>query len=167
MTTEMPTTDVELQQLGPQPVLSITATWMIAALGEAQDDMMRALAGFIQQGGAQPVGPPFVRYHSFENGITDLEVGVPVTEPVTGEGRIVGGALPGGPALTTWHLGAHDLLGDAYKRIGAGPNVPGREPRGAVWEVYDWIEPSHYNGMGGWPDPSAWRTQLVQPISES
>ncbi len=167
MTAAQPGNDVELQHLEPQPVVSIRATWMIAALDQAQDDMMRALATFFQQGGAQPAGPPFVRYHSFANGVTDLEVGVPVTESVAGEGRIVGGELPGSPAVTVWHLGGHDKLGDAYARLSDGLKAPGREPRGAAWEVYYWINPSKANGPVDWPDPSAWRTQLVQPINQS
>ncbi len=46
-------------------------------------------------------------------------MGVPLVDPVTGEGRIAAGELPGGPAVTTWHLGAHDKLGGAYARIAA------------------------------------------------
>lgn len=167
MSTEQYGNEVELQQLEPQPIASIRATWMIVALNQAQDDMMRALAGFIQKGGVQPAGPPFVRYHSFENGVTDLEVGVPMKERVAGEGQIVGGELPGGAAVTTLHLGGHDTLGDAYERIGAGLKAHAREPRGAAWEVYYWIDPSQYHGPQTWPDPSTWRTQLVQPINES
>jgi hypothetical protein len=147
---------------------------MIAALNEAQDEMMRALAAFLQHGGAQPVGPPFVRYQAFANGVTDLEVGVPVSKPVAGAGRIVGGELHGGPVVTVWHLGGHDTLGDGYVRLGAGVTAFGREPRGAAWEVYCWIDPSHYktaqptgltpqNGAPSWfsqstnPDrPSVW-----------
>ena len=159
--------DVELQHLDPQPVLSIRATVPIAELAEHQGDRLAALAGYLRQRGARPAGPPFVRYHTFGENETDLEVGIPVAAPVAGEGRIAAGALPGGPAVTTWHLGAHDTLRDAYARLDAWLQAHGREPAGAPWEVYHWINPGQYGGPASWPDPSSWRTQLIQPIKES
>jgi effector-binding domain-containing protein len=159
--------DVEIQQLDPQPVLSIRATVQIAELAEAMGDRLAALSGYLQQSGARPAGSPFVRYHTFGESETDMEVGIPVVEPVAGEGRIAAGALPGGPATTTWHLGPHDRLGDAYARLEAGRTAHGREPAGAPWEVYHWINPGQDRGPASSPDPSSWRTQLIQPIKES
>lgn len=60
---------VEVQHRPPQPVLSIRQTI------------------------------PTVRYHSFGEVDTDLEIGVPVAADVAGEGRIVRGELPAGPAF--------------------------------------------------------------------
>ncbi len=86
-------------------------------MGEAMDDRLRALSAYLQQRGVQPAGAPFVRYHTFGETETDLETGIPVAEPVAGEGRIVSGVLPGGPAISTQHIGLHDRLGDAYACI--------------------------------------------------
>ena len=155
---------VELQQLKPQPVLSIRATVPIAQLGEVMDDRLRALWSYLQQRGARPAGPAFVRYHTFGETETDLETGIPVVEPVAGEGRIAGGDLPGGPAATTWHLGPHDKLGEAYARIQAWLNVHDREPNGPAWEVYYWIDLSQDYDPSTWSDPSDSRIQLIQPV---
>lgn len=130
MAEEQPGNDVEIQQRQPQPVVSIRATVRIVDLAEHQGDRLSALSGYLQQRGAQPAGPPFVRYHTFEGTETDLEVGIPVVAPVADEGRIAGGALPGGPAVTTWHIGSHDTLGDAYARLDAWLNKHGRAPAG-------------------------------------
>lgn len=167
MTTEQYGNDVELQQLEPQPVLSIRSTIQTPTLGEAMDDRMQALRDYVQHHGIQLAGPPFVRYHTFGETETDLEIGVPVAAPVAGEGRVNSGELPSGPVITTWHIGSHDKLGDAYARIHAWLGDHGRAPNGAAWEVYGWIDISQYNGTAAWPDPSTWRAQLVQPISES
>ena len=156
--------DVAIQQLEPQPVVSIRALVQIADLAQAQDDRLRTLSDYLQQRGGQATGPPFVRYHTFEATETDLELGIPLVAPIEGEGRIVGGRLPGGPAITTWHIGPHDTLAEAYARMGAWLKEHGREPDGAAWEVYYWINPSQYGGPATWPDPSSWRTQLIQPI---
>ncbi len=167
MAAEQHGNDVEFQQLDPQPVVSIRATVRIDQLGEAQDDRLRTLTGYLQRRGAQPAGPPFVRYHTFGGTETDLELGIPVVEPIAGDGRITAGTLPDGPAITTWHIGPHDTLGDAYARIEAWLKAHGREANGPSWEVYYWIEPSQYQNPATWPDSSSWRTQLIQPIKQA
>jgi effector-binding domain-containing protein len=166
-TTEQQGNDVELQQRAPQPVMSIRAIVGIDQLGEAMDDRLRALSAYLRQHGVEPAGAPFVRYHTFGETDTDLETGIPVAEPVAGEGRITRGELPGGPAISTWHLGPHDTLGDAYARISAWPTAHGHEPDGPSWEVYYWIDPSQYGGTDTWPDPANWRTELVQPVKDT
>lgn len=158
--------DIGMVQLEPKPVASIRATVPTADLGAHVGDRLGALLGYLRQHGVQPAGPPFVRYHTFGETETDFELGIPVVEPVAGEGRIAGSELPGGPAISTWHIGAHDTLGDAYARISAWLQAHGREPAGASWEVYYWIDPSQ-GDTATLPDPSSWRTQLIQPITES
>ena len=165
MAAEPQVNDVQLEHRDPQPVVSIRATVPIAELAQHQGDRLAALAGYLQQHGVQPAGPPFVRYHTFGETETDLEGGIPVAAPVAGEGRIAGGVLPGGPAVTTWHVGSHDTLRDAYARLAAWLQAHGREPAGAPWEVYHWIDPGQYGGPASWPDPSRWRTELIQPIT--
>ena len=164
MAAQQHSTDVEIEQLELRPVLSIRAVAQIARLGEAQGDRLGALAEYLRQRGIQPAGPPFVRYHSFGETETDLEIGVPVVEPVDGEGVIAAGGLPGGPAVTTWHYGAHDTLGEAYARIEAWLSEHGRERDGAGWEVYYWIDLAQDGDSSNSSDPSTWRVQLVQPV---
>jgi len=64
MTAGQHSNDVEIQQLEPQPILSIRATVQIVDLAQAQDDRLRALSSYLQQSGAQLASPPFVRYHT-------------------------------------------------------------------------------------------------------
>ncbi len=164
MAAEQHSDDVEILQLEPQPVAGIRGIIPVAELGEHQGDRLQALVAFLRQRGVQPAGPPFVRYHTFGETETDFELGIPVAEPVAGEGRIAGNTLPGGAAAATWHLGAHDRLGDAYARLEAWLNEHGRERSGPGWEVYYWIDLSHA-GEAPLPDPSTWRTRLIQPIT--
>ena len=159
------TQEVELQQLEPQPILSIRETIQVAELPAEMGERIPALLGYLEQSGAQPAGPIFVRYHTVGEVESDLEIGIPVVEPVAGNGQIVSGELPGGPAIATWHLGPHDdKFREAYARLGAWPKEHGREPDGPSWEVYYWIDPSQNSNSATQPDPSTWRTQLVQPI---
>lgn len=137
-----------------------------ARLAEVDLIVQCVMMGTLTDGHERVAGPPFVRYHAMDDAEADVELGVPVVEAVAGEGRVVSGELPGGPAVTTWHLGAHDRLGEAYARLRGWMSAQGCGPRGAAWEVYTWIDPPVYRGPENWSDPASWRTQLVWPVSE-
>lgn len=156
--------EVRIEQLQPQNILSIRSTIPIEQLGEAMGERIQTLTEYVRRSGAQPSGPPFVRYHTFGEGETDFEFGVPVARPVESEGRIVAGQLPGGPAITTWHFGPHDKLGDAYAHIQTYIDEQGHEPSDPALEVYHWIDISTSNNPSDPGDPSTWRTQVIQPI---
>ena len=147
-----------------QPVLSIRRTVELAHLSEAQGESLRELWASIQRRGVEPAGPPFVRYHTFGETETDIEVGIPVVEAASGSGQVAAGELPGGAAVTTWHIGSHDGLDEAYARLDAWLKEHERDADGAVWEVYTWIDPVLEPDPAAWPAPSEWRTELVQPI---
>ena len=149
----------------PQPVLSIRTNVAVAQLAQAQGERLTELWRSQQVRGLASVGPPFVRYHTFGKTETDVELGVPASKGATGEGRIEAGTLPGGAAITTWHLGAHDSLGEAYGRLNRWLEEHAREVAGAAWEVYWWIDASREPDPSSWPPPTEWRTQLVQPIA--
>ena len=105
------------------------------------------------------VGPPFVRYHALGETETDVEVGIPVADPVAGEGPITAGELPGGAVIRTWHIGSHDRLGEAYSRlqlVGRTPASAGR--RGGLLVDRPGADPDPAN----WPPPAEWR-RAVQP----
>jgi effector-binding domain-containing protein len=156
---------VEVTELAAQPVLSIRETIPVARLGDTMGERIGVLSRFLRERGTPPAGPPYVRYHTFTDTETDMEFGVPVKEPTTGDGSISSGHLPAGPAVTTWHLSAHDRLGEAYARLDAWRTENGREPAGPAWEVYHWIDLAATAEPGPPPDPSTWRMQLVQPIN--
>jgi effector-binding domain-containing protein len=160
-TSDLPQPDpagVAVAELEAQPVLSIRGTVEAARLAEAQGERLREIWRSVDAGEATPAGPPFVRYHTFGETETDLEVGIPVVEAV---GR---GELPGGVAIRTWHIGSHDALGDAYGRLNTWVMEHGRARNGAAWEVYWWIDASEEPDPSTWPPPTEWRTELVQPI---
>ncbi|MFI6928675.1 GyrI-like domain-containing protein [Nonomuraea spiralis] len=156
-------TTIEVQHREPQPVASIRQTVPITQLTQAQGESLHELWRLLNDRGVAPAGPPFVRYHTFDDDKTDVEVGVPVAGGVSGEGRITPGELPGGPAVVTVHLGAHDRLGEAYSRIEDWLASHGR-PGGAAWEIYEWIDLTREPDPSSWPAPADWHTEVVQPL---
>ena len=161
-----PPDGVVLEEREPQPILSIRAPVRLPQLPAAQGESLRELRSLLRRLGAEPGGPPFVRYHAFGEAEADLETGVPVGGAVPGEGRIARGELPGGAAITTWHVGPHDGLGEAYRRLDAWLREHGRRAAGAAWEVYWWIDAGAEPNPATWPPPAAWRTQLIQPLTD-
>jgi effector-binding domain-containing protein len=167
MTPQDPEATVNLEHRDPLPILSIRENAAIDALANAQGERLRELWQYCQSRRVAPAGPPVVRYHTFGEGETDVEVGVPVREGAAGEGRIRAGELPGGPVITTWHLGAHDRLGEAYGRLAAWLTEHDRDAAGPAWEVYWWIDASREPDPSAWPAPTEWRTELVQPLADN
>jgi effector-binding domain-containing protein len=155
---------VLVEEREPQPVLSIRSTVAVAGLAQAQGERLSELWRSMQGRGVAPLGPPFVRYHTFGETETDVELGFPVSAGVAGAGRIEAGQLPGGAAIVTWHLGAHDSLGDAYRRLEQWLDANAREAAGSAWEVYWWIDPDRAPDPSSWPAPTEWRTELEQPV---
>jgi hypothetical protein len=88
---------VVLEDRKPLPVLSIRARVGIEELTERHGESLRELWSSMQARGVTAAGPPFVRYHTFEQTETDVEVGIPVADAASGEGRITAGELPGAP----------------------------------------------------------------------
>jgi hypothetical protein len=80
----------------PQPVLSIRRKVAVAELAQAQGESLAALWRSLDGRGLVPLGPPFVRYHTFGETDTDVEIGVPVAEGAGGEGSIEPASCPGG-----------------------------------------------------------------------
>jgi effector-binding domain-containing protein len=158
-----PSAVVFVEDREAQPVLSVRRSVAVAQLAQAQGESLGELWRWLQARGLAPVGPPFVRYHNFDEKETDVEVGVPVSHEATGGDGI--GLLPGGAAIATLHLGPHDSLGDAYGRLDAWREEHRREAAGPAWEVYWWIDASREPDPYSWPAPTEWRTELVQPIA--
>jgi effector-binding domain-containing protein len=109
--------------------------------------------------GARMAGAPFSRYHAFGETEIDLEAGIPVAKPITEKGRVKNGELPAGKAVTAWHVGPYEKLGEAHGLLQAYVAANRLKPRGGPWEIY-WTDP------GMVPDPAKWRTQLFVAIEE-
>jgi DNA gyrase inhibitor GyrI len=114
--------------------------------------------------GIAPGGPPFSRYFAFGPDRVELELGVPLApmsggpeRSFDGVGRVQPGELPAGQVAVTWHVGPYDGIAATYAKLLAWVVEQGREPGGAMWEVY-WTDPTAE------PDPAKWRTEVILPL---
>ncbi len=138
----------------PQPVASIRAKVPRSDVARAAAEALPEIVAHVTEAGAHTVGGPFCRYHSESGEEVDLEVGIPVTEPIAPSGRIAGSELPGGRVAMTWHLGPYDRLGTVRDELRRWIEERRLAARGGVWEIY-WSDPGRDR------DPKSWRAQVL------
>jgi effector-binding domain-containing protein len=109
--------------------------------------------------GITPTGPLFNHYLSMDGGTFDFEVGVPVSGPVAPTGRVTPGELPAAKVVRTTYHGPYTGLHHAWREFGELGKAQGYVPAGGIWERY-------VVGPETNPDPSTWRTELNQPVTE-
>ena len=90
----------------------------------------------------KPIGPAFSRYDSEYGEKVDVEVGVPVEEPlgatIQSDGvEIVPSELPAGRIATTKYVGEYDGLGQAWGDFLEAVKADGHQLGLPYWEAYD------------------------------
>jgi effector-binding domain-containing protein len=111
----------------------------------------------VQRAGQQPAGMPFVRMLSMDTDSMEVEVGWPVAAPFSGDGEVLAGSLPGGPAAVASYYGPYEGIGPAYEEMQAWCKDQGRESSGPPWESY-------FTDPNTEPDQSKWRTDIHFPL---
>jgi effector-binding domain-containing protein len=133
-------------------------TPMKGMFGEV-NKLFKELDRWMTKQGVVPAGPSLLRYHIIDmRGEMDIEVGIPVTETVTGDERVKPGVLPAGryasliysgsglqgnKALVEWARDNgirwdrwDDPKGDAFRcRYEAYLTDPKIEPRKTKWDI--------------------------------
>jgi effector-binding domain-containing protein len=89
--------------------------------------------------------------------VFDLEIGVPVTAPVTSVGRVQPGQLPATTVARTVYHGGYEGLGAAWGAFDAWLAANGHTSAPNLWECYR-------VGPESSLDPAEWRTELNRPL---
>jgi effector-binding domain-containing protein len=150
------TYDIVTSELVEQPTAVVRGVVPVSEMGTWLRDAYGAVAGYLSAHGAGPAGMPFARFHQLGGHRFEVEAGFPAYHEVAGAGPVVASRLPGGLAAQTWHMGPYEAVAEAYEAMQAWIADHGGEPIGDPWEVY-------YSDPTTEPDPSAWRTEVVQP----
>lgn len=149
----------ELVTLTEQPTLTIRFQAQQPEFATKFAEVLPATYQYAISQGCQLSGPPFSLYHAFDpnTGIFDVEAGVQVSQPATGDADVKASTLPSGPAVSLLHVGPYEQLGEAHEALRSWVAENGKQPRGGPWEVY-------LNDPSQVPDPQQLQTQLIQPI---
>jgi AraC family transcriptional regulator len=149
---------IETKELSSRPVLLIRKRVKRSGLAAALGELYGRIFQYAQQSGAALAGPPFTRYLEWGPGLIHIEAGMPVAVNVPGEGEIVAGTLPSGPAASTVHTGPYEALHDAHAAVELWIADHGLAPAGPPWESYI-TDPADY------PNPADWKTEIFWPLS--
>ena len=149
--------EIEIKDLEQRYVATIRTTTTPDRIGETFRELLPEVMAQLTEAGVQPPNPPFGIYHTYTKDEVDLEVGVPLPQPIPTEGRVVGRELPATKAAVTWHLGPYGAIGQAFRAVEAWLAEQGKEPTGPPWEVY-------WTGPGEEQDSARWRTEVGYPI---
>ena len=155
---EPDTTEIRIEEVEERHTATIRVKCTQDEIGATLAVALPEIMIYLTSIGAKVNGPPFTRYHSYSEAEIDLEAGIPVAQPIEPKGRVRPATLPGGHAVSGWHLGPYEELGRTHTAIGAWIEERGIEVTGPAWEIY-WTDP----GME--PDPKKWRTQLLFPCT--
>ncbi len=155
----------QVQARAAQPYVGIPATVTMQTIGTAVDSGFPELFGWLASQGIEPGGAPFIRYLVIDmDGDLQIELGVPVSAPANGSGRIRPGVLPAGSYAVLRHTGPYDGLvaaNGALQQWAAEHGVrfdTSDTPQGSAWggrvEFY-LTDPSQA------ADPATWQTDVA------
>ncbi|MEQ8762572.1 MAG: GyrI-like domain-containing protein [Planctomycetota bacterium] len=144
------------KELKEQATVTMRRKVKVEEISDALADIFGKVFGHAVSSG-KIGGAPFCILHDMKEGRMDIEAGVPLNSPIEGLADIKASKLPAGKVLVTWHVGPYHELGKAHQALEAWMKQHDLESAAPPWEVY-WTDP------GQEPDPSKWRTEVVQPI---
>lgn len=142
------------------PTITMRVKTTVNSVSEDLGRIYGQIFSYLQETGTQPAGVPFAWYHDMSENEIDLEAGVPVAQPMSGNDQVKPSTLPGGPVAVVWYIGPYgEGMGAAHETISQwmGPN--GYEPGAGPWEVY-WTDPEETL-------PEDYKTEIVWPIRKS
>ncbi len=151
--------DVHLRETQPQPVAAVRGRVAWAELRGFISGALIEIFGLAGEQGFRFAGPPYGIYHNVDSSEAEveLEIGMPVAEPVDASGRVVATAIPGGLTAATVHCGPYEDVAPAYRALGEWVQEHGHETSGPPREIYI-VGPDQVQ------DPGALRTEIVWPI---
>ena len=146
--------DPQLQDRPAQHYAGIRTTVPMDGISGAVDEAFPELFGWLAGHGIAPAGAPFIRYLVIDmTAGLQLDLGVPVSSPVAGSGRIEPGVLPAGTYAVLRHAGPYDGLLAANAALQEWASE-----HGVAFDAWDT------------PDGQAWRSRvehyLTNPAEE-
>jgi effector-binding domain-containing protein len=125
--------EVQLVQVAPQLTAVVRTQAKAADLPTVVPQLCGEVWAFAK---AQALPRPGRHLAVYLDCVMNVEVGVEVSQPFTGNGRVACSALPTGMAATTVHWGSYAKLGDAHDAVHDWAAKNGRALAGVSWELY-------------------------------
>ena len=146
--------EIKIESIEPQPIVGIRESVTMAVIGNKIGELAPQV---FAQAGEKAAGPLIARYHTWDGAGGEMEVAVPVSGEVEGDGPATASTLPGGRAVVATHFGPYEGLKSAWEHVGAWMKEQGLEGSAPPWECY-MNDPSKV-------PPEKLETRIVWPVS--
>ncbi len=114
----MTMTEPKIVQREQQPFAAIMLELTQPEIAEKAPHRIDDVLAWLREKGVAPTGAPFFNYVAFApGGRMTMHVGLPVSEPVEGDGTVIGGVLPGGRYVSLTHTGPYHELMEANMAV--------------------------------------------------
>ena len=153
---------VNVEERAEQPYVAVPAIVTMETLAATLPPLLPEVFAWLAAHGRTPAGPPFWRYDVIDmDGDLEMEIGVPVAEPVEVDGgRVVAGVLPAGRYATTIHVGHPSGLYQATADL-----LAWAEREGHAWDAdgkrWGCRLEEYLSDPAEVPDMNEWRTRLA------
>lgn len=148
--------ECKIEERSVQPTLSVRTRTPVAKLPDVMGPAFGQIMAYLGGQGAYPAGPPYAAYYNMDMDDLDVEIGMPVAQPLAGQGEVQASEISAGRVACTVHTGPYEELGKAYaalEQFMAAQNVDGT---GVAYEFY-------LNDPGE-AKPNELQTEIVIPL---
>ena len=160
----------KLENRNPQPYAGIRSRVSMQEVSTVLPPLIGEVMAWLGARGSVPAAPPFFRYRVIDMaGDLEIDVGVPIAIPATGDHRIVTDVVPAGKYATLIHTGHYKQLIEANKVLQEWGKSNGIEWRksegehGSVWvarlEIYLTNPATEAN-------PQKWQTEIAYLVDD-
>lgn len=148
-------TQIEVIQTEDQPTLCIHKTCRVEELPQIIGPAYGQIVGVMASQGEQPSIPPYVAYFNMDMQALQVEIGFPVSKPLTAQGDVEAGVIPGGKSVACLYTGPYSEMEPAYAQMSVYAAENHYEPTGVAYEYY-------LNGPE--TPPAELQTRIVLPL---
>jgi effector-binding domain-containing protein len=156
-----------------QPYLGIRSQVPMRELPTIIPQQIGEVAGWLEQHGAAPAGPPIVRFHACPAtaemaAMLDIAVGWPVATAMAGNDRIIADALPAGRYASLIYTGVDNGI------KGNAALIEWAAAQGLQWDSWDVGLGEAFGGRVEYlldgpeddPDPANWKTEVAIKLAD-
>jgi effector-binding domain-containing protein len=167
-------TQPKVEERSEQPYMGIRSQVPMRELPAVIPQQIGEVAEWLAQQGAEPSGPPLVRYHSCPevadmSGMLDIAVGWPVAAALAGDGRITADALPAGRYAALVYTGVENGIPSN------GALIEWAAAQGLRWDSWDTEIGEGFGGRAEYmldgpeddPDPANWKTEVAIRLADN
>ena len=163
-------TEPRVDERAAQPYAGIAASVTMQEIGEKLPPLVPEVFEWLGAHGIEPAGAPFFRFDVIDmDGALQMQVGVPVASPVTGDGRVQAGILPAGRYATLTHVGDPSELMQVTTGLlewAAGQGLKWDMSETAAGDRWGCRLEIYETDPRAEPDPAKWSTTLAFRLAE-